>query len=191
MGDQSNEPATAPTGPRQFEVPRRIEVVRFLAGAGGPGGTVRVRMTTPDARLLQKLTLIAEPGPTFTTAPPALVLFGRGCTVWWKAMERDQVRGNNWIAVNNLLGSSQAVPNSLPEDVALGGSSIEVTTSADAIEAEIVVPVQGAGGIAGSIWAQARFQPAAFRFMPPDEWAEIIAQSKIGLIGRSDPLVVP
>lgn len=187
MSDQSNQPAEAEDGPLQFEVPRRIEVVRFN-GAGGAGGTVYFRMLTPDARLLQKLTLLAV---STGSASGATVLAGRGLLLWLYTAEKDQIRGKQYIPVTDLAGSTSAAPINLPANAALGGFSREFVTSADAIEGRITVPTQVDPGTAGSLYLQARYQPAAFRLMPWAEWDNVRQQTKIELIGRSEPLVVP
>lgn len=187
MSDQSNQPADAEDGPLQFELPRRIEVARF-GSVGGAGGTVYFRLLTPDARLLQKLTLLAV---STGTAPSPLVLAGRGLTLWLYTAEKDQVWGKQYIPVTDLAGSTSAAPINLPANAALGGFSREFVTSADAIEGRITIPVQAPAGTAGSLYLQARYQPAAFRLVPWSEWDNVRQQTKIELVGRSGPLVVP
>lgn len=179
MSDLGFEGPTAGEGPRQFEVARRRELVRFNSGAGGAGGTVRFRVMTPDARLIAKVSLV---GCSIGTGPGSVVLAGRGMTLWLAAVEEDQARGGRYIPVTDLAGSTQAAPINLPANSALGGFSREFVTSADAIEGEITVPAQAPGGVQGSLFLQTRWQPAAFRLMPWAEWDEVRRQCK------SDPL---
>lgn len=189
MSDASNESATSPEGPRQFEVPRRVPIVQFDGGAGsGAQQDVYIRLTTPDARLLQKLTLIAS---AVGTAPAENVLAGRGLTLWLFTEEKDESRGKKMVRVTDLAGSTSALPINLPANADLGGFSREFVTSADAIGGRIRIPAQAPGGVQGTLYLQARFQPASFRLMPWSEWAEVRSQCKIELVGRSKPIVIP
>lgn len=187
MSDASNESQSSPMGPREFEVPRRVELVRFGGAAGNAVSTdLFFRMITPDARLLQKLTLVAV---AVGTAPGRLVVAGRGLTLWLYEVELDQVRGKQFIPCVDLASSTSAAPLNMPANATLGGFSREFVTSGDAIEGRLRVPAQAPGGVAGSVYLQARFQPAAFRLMPWEEWDEVRGQCKVDRLG--DVLVVP
>ncbi len=187
MSDETYGSPTSGMGPRQLEVPRRLEVVRFLGGAGIAGTrTVRVRMQTPDARLIQKLTLV---GVASGNDSGASVLAGRGLLLWLYAVELDETRGRRWIPVTDLAGSTNAAPIALPANAALGGFSREFVTTADGIEGQITIPAQAPGGIQGSLFVQARFQPAAFRLMPWEEWDEVRQSCKIETL--DDVLIIP
>lgn len=189
MSDASNESATSPEGPRQFEVPRRIPIIQWLGGAGSDTQQdVYVRLTTPDARLIQKLTLLAS---AVGTAPASTVLAGRNLTLWLYTEEKDEGRGKKMVPVTDLAGSTSAAPIALPANANLGGFSREFVTTADAIGGRIRIPAQAPGGVQGTLFLQARFQPNAFRLMPWAEWQEVRSQCKIELVGRSGPIVIP
>jgi hypothetical protein len=187
MNDASNESPSSEEGPRQIYAPRRIELVTFGGGAGGNAETdITVRLWTPDARLLQKLTLLAV---SEGDAPGAVVLAGRGLLQWWYAVENDQVRGAGGSAVNDLLGTS-AVPVAFPANAGLAGASRDIVTIADGVQVRLRVPAQAPGGTAGKIYAQARFQPANLGIIPWRQWDEIRSECKIDIV-KGDVLRVP
>jgi hypothetical protein len=186
MSDHSFEGPTAGEGPRQYEIPRREELIRFNGVGGGSGGTVRFRMLVPDGRLICKVTLI---GTALQTAPGSAILAGKGLLLWLFAADEDQRKGGVYTPVTDLAGSTQAAPIPLPANAALGGFSREFITSADAIEGEITVPAALAGSPKGSLFLQARWQPANFRLMPWSEWDEVRRQCKIAPL--DDLLVIP
>jgi hypothetical protein len=190
MNDNSNESPTSEGGPRQIYAPTRIEIVRFGGGAGGNAQTdVTVRIWTPDARLLQKLSLVAAPSPDSSSKFGAAVVGGRGLLAWWYTVEDDQAAGRAGTPVNDLFGTA-AAPLPFPDNAGLGGQGRDIKTAADGVGVRLRVPVQGAGGVKGSVYAQARFQPSEFGLVPWSQWDEIRRQCKIDIVA-GDVIKVP
>lgn len=172
MNDASNESPLSPSGKQQIVLPRRLMVANFSGVGSDAQQDVLLRMRLPDSRLVAKFTLRAAQ----SSAPPALVLAGRGLTLWLYEEEADQANGGRYAPCTDLAGSTSAAPINLPANAALGGFSREFVTSADAIGARVRIPAQAPGGTAGQLYFQARFQPHVGRYMPPEEWNYIAAK---------------
>lgn len=178
MNDASNESPTSEEGTRQIYCPRRLEVIRFNAGAGKIGITeFRVRMRIPDARLICKFTLLAS---ALQTAPAFVVWVGRPATIWLYAVDEDQAR-SRWVPVNDIVGTS-GTPVLLPA-TGLGGFSREFVTTADGVEARIQLGTVDPGGVQGSIFFQARFQAKdTINVLPWAQWDEMRRGCQIELL---------
>lgn len=177
MSGPSDESPTSEEGPRQIYEPDRIEIVRFGGGAGGNAQTdLRMRMRIPDGRLICKFTLVASSAAINSAQA---VLSGRNLSLWIYEEENDELRGKGFVPCVDLAGSTSTAPLAFPLNGGLGGFSREFVTTADAVGARLRVPVQGAGGIPGSVYLKARFQPGFSQVIPWAQWDEMRRQCKI------------
>lgn len=143
--------------------PRGIVLAQVATGGSGAVVSTNFQVPTPDSRLRVKISLIFHQN-TPGVQPNA--------QLWLHASDVDDTQNQGLIPVNNLAGSTQAAPITIPADNGLQGFSIELVSSADYIEGAFNVLPNGAVGY----WVlQTRYQPDAVRFQF-DEWDKIISQ---------------